>query len=218
MRIKFNKLILFGDNKAYEVDFKDGLNFITGPISTGKSTILELIDYCLGKRNHKDYTEVKLTCKYVALDLYLNKERYLIQRPLFSFDLPVKVFKWSNDINGFLKEFEYFNIASPSEEKSLSRFLNEAIGMPEFRLSDQAFSFRDLYKYCYIGQTKIDSEDLLNEKIYTLSFKRKPTLEIILNSLNQLLNELKNDEKKLKNVIGILLDKKEAIVKFLYIA
>lgn len=215
MRIKFNKLILFGDNKAYEVDFKDGLNFITGPISTGKSTILELIDYCLGKRNHKDYTEVKLTCKYVALDLYLNKERYLIQRPLFSFDLPVKVFKWSNDINGFLKEFEYFNIASPSEEKSLSRFLNEAIGMPEFRLSDQAFSFRDLYKYCYIGQTKIDSEDLLNEKIYTLSFKRKPTLEIILNSLNQLLNELKNDEKKLKNVIGILLDKKEAIVKFL---
>ena len=42
------------------------------------------------------------------------------------------------------------------------------------------FSFRDLYKYCYIGQTKIDSEDLLNEKIYAVGFKRKPTLEIIM--------------------------------------
>lgn len=70
MRIKFNKLLLSGDNESYEVNFKDGLNLITGPISTGKSTILELIDYCLGKKNHKDYQEVKRTCKYVSLDLF----------------------------------------------------------------------------------------------------------------------------------------------------
>jgi len=215
MRIKFNKLLLIGDNSNYEVNFKDGLNFITGPIATGKSTILELIDYCLGKKSHKDYQEVKLTCKYVGLDLFLNNERFLIQRPLFAFDLPVKVFKWSAEKSDFLSEFEYYSVAIPSDEKSLSRFLNEKIGMPEFKLSGQTFSFRDLYKYCYIGQTKIDSEDLLNEKIYAVGFKRKPTLEIILNSLNQLLNELKNDEKKLKDKIGILLDKKEAIVKFL---
>lgn len=215
MKIKFNRLILSGQDRTYEVKFKDGLNFITGPISTGKSTILELIDYCLGKKNHKDYSEVKLTCKYVSLDLFLNDERFLIQRPLFSFDLPVKVFKWNNEKENFDKEFEYYNIAIPSEEKSLSRFLNETLELPEFKLAGQTFSFRDLYKYCYIGQTKIDSEDILNEKIYSVSFKRKPTFEIILNSLNELLNELKNDEKNLKISIGILLDKKEAIVKFL---
>ena len=215
MRIKFNKLILSGQDRNYEVEFKDGLNFITGPISTGKSTILELIDYCLGKKNHKDYSEVRLTCNYVSLDLFLNNERFLIQRPLFSFELPVKIYKWSVEKNDFLKEFEYYNIVSPSEENSLSSFLNDAIGMPEFKLSGQTFSFRDLYKYSYIGQTKIDSENILNEQTYPLNFKRKPTLEIILNSLNLLLNELKNDEKNLKNIIGILLDKKEAIVKFL---
>lgn len=215
MRIKFNKLILSGQDRNYEVEFKDGLNFITGPISTGKSTILELIDYCLGKKNHKDYSEVRLTCNYVSLDLFLNNERFLIQRPLFSFELPVKIYKWSVEKNDFLKEFEYYNIVSPSEENSLSSFLNGAIGMPEFKLSGQTFSFRDLYKYSYIGQTKIDSENILNEQTYPLNFKRKPTLEIILNSLNLLLNELKNDEKNLKNIIGILLDKKEAIVKFL---
>jgi nicotinamide riboside kinase len=215
MRIKFNKLILSGEDRKYEVNFKDGLNFITGPISTGKSTILELIDYCLGKKNHKDYQEVKLTCKYVSLDLFLNDQRVLIQRPLFSFELPVKIFKWNDETNDFSKEFDFYTITSPLEENSLSRFLNENIGMPEFKLSGQTFSFRDLYKYCYIGQTKIDSEDILNEKVYTLNFKRKPTLEIILNSLNLLLNELKNDEKTLKEKIGILLDKKEAIVKFL---
>lgn len=215
MRIQFNRLILTGNERTYEVNFKDGLNFITGPISTGKSTILELIDYCLGKKDHKDYSEVKLTCKYASLDLFLDEQRFLIQRPLFSFDLPVKVFKWNAEKEDFDKDFEYYNISSPSEEKSLSRFLNESIQLPEFKLAGQAFSFRDLYKYCYIGQTKIDSEDILNEKIHSISFKRKPTFEIILNSLNQLLNELKNDEKNLKTSIGILLDKKEAIVKFL---
>ncbi|MFL9830975.1 hypothetical protein ABS764_08955 [Flavobacterium sp. ST-87] len=215
MRIKFNRLILTGNERTYEVNFKDGLNFITGPISTGKSTILELIDYCLGKNDHKDYSEVKLTCKYVSLDLFLDEQRFLIQRPLFSFDLPVKVSKWNSEKEDFDKEFEYYNISRPSEEKSLSRFLNESIQLPDFKLAGQAFSFRDLYKYCYIGQTKIDSEDILNEKIHSISFKRKPTFEIILNSLNQLLNELKNDEKNLKTSIGILLDKKEAIVKFL---
>lgn len=215
MRILLNRLILTGHGKSYEVNFKDGLNFITGPISTGKSTILELIDYCLGKKNHKDYSEVKLTCNYVCLDLFLNGQRFLIQRPLFSFDLPVKVFKWNIEKDDFDKEFEYYNISSPSEEKSLSRFLNESIELPDFKLSGQTFSFRDLYKYCYIGQTKIDSEDILNEKIHSISFKRKPTFEIILNSLNQLLNELKNDEKNLKISIGILLDKKEAIINFL---
>lgn len=215
MRIQFNRLILTGHERAYEVNFKDGLNFITGPISTGKSTILELIDYCLGKKNHKDYSEVKLTCNYVSLDLFLNGERFLIQRPLFSFDLPVKVFKWNSEKGEFDKEFDYYNISSPTEEKSLSRFLNESIELPDFKLSGQTFSFRDLYKYCYIGQTKIDSEDILNEKIHSISFKRKPTFEIILNSLNQLLNELKNDEKNLKISIGILLDKKEAIINFL---
>lgn len=203
MRIKFNRLLLVGDNNRYEVKFKDGLNFITGPISTGKSTILELIDYCLGKKNHKDYQEVKQTCKYACLDLCLNDERFLIQRPLIAFELPVKVFKWSNEKNDFLSEFEYYTISLPSDEKSLSHFLNEKIGMPEFKLSRQTFSFRDLYKYCYIGQTKIDSEDILEEKNYSVNFKRKPTLEIILNSLNQLLNELKNDEKTLKEKIGV---------------
>lgn len=215
MRVKYNRLLLSGDNNEYIVNFKDGLNFITGPIATGKSTILELIDYCLGKKDHKDYSEVKLACKYVSLDLYLNDKRFLIQRPLFSFELPVKIFKWDLKTGIFSKNFDYYNVTMPKEEDSLSRFLTEEMGVPELKLAGQTFSFRDLYKYCYIGQTKIDSEDILNEKNYALNFKRKPTLEIIFNSLNVLLNELKNDEKTLKEKIGVLLDKKEAIVKFL---
>ena len=215
MRLKLNKLLLIGDNKHYEVEFKDGLNFITGPIATGKSTILELIDYCLGKKRHKNYEEVRLKCKYVALDLYLNNERFLIERPLFSFDLPVKIYNWNEDEKRFDDDFGFFIVTIPKEENSLARFLQDKLEIPEMKLSGQTFSFRDLFKYCYVSQTNIDSENILDEKHYTKAFKRKPTLEIILNSLNQLLNELKNDKKEQSQLINELLDRKEAIVKFL---
>jgi chromosome segregation ATPase len=215
MRLRLNKLLLIGDEKHYEVEFKDGLNFITGPISTGKSTILELIDYCLGKKRHKNYEEVRLKCKYVALDLYLNNERFLIERPLFSFDLPVRIYNWNEEEKRFDDDFDFFIVTIPKEENSLARFLQEKLEIPEMKLSGQTFSFRDLFKYCYVSQTNIDSENILDEKYYTKAFKRKPTLEIILNSLNQLLNELKNDKKEQSQLINELLDKKEAIVKFL---
>jgi|25_taG_2_1085351.scaffolds.fasta_scaffold01022_8 hypothetical protein len=215
MRLRFNKLLLIGDEKNYEVEFKDGLNFITGPIATGKSTILELIDYCLGKKRHKKYEEVRLKCKYVALDLYLNGDRFLIERPLFSFDLPVKIYDWNEEKKSFTDDFDFFIVTMPKEENSLAKFLQEKLDMPEMKLSGQTFSFRDLFKYCYVSQTNIDSENILEEKHYSKAFKRKPTLEIILNSLNQLLNELKNDKKEQSQLINELLDRKEAIVKFL---
>ncbi|WP_156133192.1 hypothetical protein [Lacinutrix sp. Hel_I_90] len=206
---------MIGDDKHYEVKFKNGLNFITGPISTGKSTILELIDYCLGKKRHKNYEEVRLKCKYVALDLYLNNQRFLIERPLFSFDLPVKIYNWNEESNSFEDDFDFFIVTMPKEENSLARFLQDKLEIPEMKLSGQTFSFRDLFKYSYVSQTNIDSENILDEKNYVKAFKRKPTLEIILNSLNQLLNELKNDKKEQSQLINELLDRKEAIVKFL---
>ena len=215
MRIKLNKLTLVGDQNNYEVNFKNGLNFITGPISTGKSTILELIDYCLGKKKHKNYDEVRLTCKYVSLDLVLNGNRYLIERPLFSFELPVKIHSWNIEENVFSKDFDYKIITQPKEENSYSRFLQEELEIPELKISGQTFSFRDLFKYSYISQTKIDSENILDEKKYTVAFKRKPTFEIILNSLNLLLNELKNQKKEQNTLVTELLNQKNLIVKFL---
>ncbi|MFY0652497.1 MAG: AAA family ATPase [Cyclobacteriaceae bacterium] len=215
MKLFLNNLRLHGDNRSYEVKFHAGLNFISGPISTGKSTILEMIDYCLGKKKHKTYEEVRLTCKFASLDLNLNGKRYLIERPLFSFELPVKVFKWVETENGFSSDFEYFIVKSPKEDNSLAAFLARTLEMPDVRLSGQTFSFRDLFKYCYIKQTDIDSENILNEKNYSIAFKRKPTFEIILNCLNELLNELKNSKREQENIIQTLLERKEAIVSFL---
>ncbi|MBN2881782.1 AAA family ATPase, partial [Candidatus Woesearchaeota archaeon] len=210
-----HSLTLIGYRKNYSVEFKKGLNFITGPISTGKSSILEFINYALGSKDHKDYLEVKSSCTDVELIIEISNIKYKIVRPLFLFDRPFKLYTWNNSIQDFPESFDIFEVSSPKNENSLSNFLLSKLDVPEISISNQAFSFRDLFKYCYVNQSNIDSENLLNEKYYASDFKRKPTLEIILNSLNEILHELKELKKLKKEDLNKFHERKNAIVDFL---
>lgn len=67
------KLTLIGIRKNYEVKFKNGLNIISGPMSTGKSSIAEMINYAFGSQKHNMYIEMRKSCKEVELDFLLEK-------------------------------------------------------------------------------------------------------------------------------------------------
>ena len=75
-RIRLESLTLIGARKNYSVQFKDGFNLISGPTSTGKTSILEMIDYALGAKSHKSYIEIGNSCSQVELVLYIGKEKY----------------------------------------------------------------------------------------------------------------------------------------------
>jgi len=210
-----HSLTIIGYRKNYIVEFKSGLNFITGPIATGKSSILEFVNYALGSKEHKEYLEVKSSCTDLELVIEIANIKYKIVRPLFFFDRPIKVYTWDTNEQGFTEDFEIYEISSPRNENSLSNFLLTKLNLPEVSIANQKFSFRDLFKYCYVNQSSIDSEDLLNEKYYATNFKRKPTLEIILNSLNELLHQLKELRKLKKEDLTKFYERKNAIVDFL---
>ncbi|MBM7414204.1 MULTISPECIES: ATP-binding protein [Nocardiaceae] len=63
-RIRVLGLRLKGIRRDYEVDFTDeagagkDLSLVVGEISTGKTTVLDFIDYCLGAANHPTHPEV----------------------------------------------------------------------------------------------------------------------------------------------------------------
>ena len=213
--IYIHSLTLKGYRKDYTVEFKSGLNFIAGPISTGKSSILEFINYLLGSKDHKEYQEVKSSCTDAELVISILNIKYKIVRPLFYFDRPLKVYTWIDSKQGFSDEFKIYEVSTPRNVNSISNFLLEKLEIPEITISNQAFSFRDLFKYCYVNQSNIDSENLLNEKNYTSDFKRKPTLEIILNSLNELLHQLKELKKQRKEDLYKFHERKNAIFDFL---
>ena len=126
----------------------------------------------------KSYIEIGNSCSQVELVLYVGKEKYLIRRQLFNFTAPVIVEDWNEEKKRFLF-YNRFEIDTPSNPKSLSAFLIEKAGFANISIAGQTFSFRDLFKYCYIKQTEIDNEDILGEKSWEKNFKRKATFEII---------------------------------------
>ena len=122
MKLFIELFRLVGFNKNYEIKFRKGLNFISGPTSTGKSTILELIDYALGSDSHKSYIEVHQKCKDVEVELMLNGTLFKIRRKLFNFNLPIVVEIFDTEKNTFVHNGIYFQ-DSDEGQMTLSDFL-----------------------------------------------------------------------------------------------
>lgn len=183
-RLRLDSLTLLGSRKNYVVSFKDGFNLISGPTSTGKTSILEMIDYALGAKSHKAYIEIGNSCSHVELVIDIGTERYQIRRQLFDFNAEVIVSDWNEEKQKFLF-YNRFEVDVPSNPNSLSAFLIEKLGLANLSIRGQAFSFRDIYKYCYLKQTEIDNEDILGEKIWEKNFKRKATFQIIYKTYNE---------------------------------
>ena len=196
-RLKIESLTLIGTRKNYIVRFHDGFNLISGHTSTGKTSILEMIDYALGAHSHKSYIEIGNSCSDVELIIIIGDEKFRIRRELFNFKAPVVVEDWREDIQKYLY-YNRFEIDTPSNPKSLSAFLVEKLGLANISISGQSFSFRDIFRYCYIKQTEIDNEDILDEKTWQKDFKRKATFEIIFKIYDNALEEYKRalEERK----------------------
>lgn len=214
VRIKLDSLTLIGARKNYSIRFRGGFNLISGPTSTGKTSILEMIDYALGAKNHKSYIEIGSSCSHVELVLYIGIKKYRIRRQLFDFKAPALVEDWNEEKQRFLF-YNRFEIDIPSNPKSLSAFLIEKAGLANISISGQTFSFRDLYKYCYIKQTEIDNEDILGEKSWEKNFKRKATFEIMFNIYNEALEEFRSSLEKKRDEAKELSIRLEGIQDFL---
>jgi len=69
------------NNNVHAVNFEQGLNLITGKSSTGKSSIMEIFDYCMGS-NEDTIAEgiIKQNANFYFVDVFIKEQRYLIGR------------------------------------------------------------------------------------------------------------------------------------------
>lgn len=85
MQFKIEKIILLlKDNKKREIEFRDGVNIIAGKSQTGKSALIDIIDYCLFSSmctipKGIIYNEVDVYC----LVLWINEKRLILARNKF---------------------------------------------------------------------------------------------------------------------------------------
>lgn len=237
MKAKINRVIVFKKNyKKNEIILTEGLNIITGNSQTGKSAILEIVDYCLLKKISSIPKGV-ITENVILYCIILELEnRKLI--------LARKAFKDEERTRG--KDQIFYNFVNLAfEEKDLNyeyfetrqefyRPIKEVKEAILFELGSDIIqkidideenkhrvSFRNVVSYIFQQQNLIASKHALFYR-FEDSFKRNAIIEefpVLTGITNQeyyknlkKIEELKKEEKKLKkeenNLRNELSDKK----------
>jgi hypothetical protein len=224
MKIRFEKLILQCRKSQEIIDLSHNISYFHGQISAGKSSIVRLIDYCLGgelertraisqelisvqlfseigeyntlfERDAKDGSYVQVTWKNK-----LNNSA-TVMAPL----LPSKTPIWGEDIFN-LSDLIFF-LSGYKPIKVRKSKLNQDTDLVRL-------SFRDIMWYCYLEQDNLDSSfyNLLDPM---KRLKSRDVMRFITGSYTERMNdlEIQLDDLKLKRAAKI--DAAQQIRKFL---
>ncbi len=204
--ILINHLVVVGKRKNYTVNFNVGVNIIYGDSSTGKSSILDLIDYLLGAKKFELYPEIIAAARYAILDVELNGDRYSIKRDIFDSTCPIEVYPCAfSDIEKFAvkKYLPTFTISTKYPEMEFfSDFLLNALNLTNLKIKQAPtkddsklarLSFRDLIKFCYVDQDDLGSKKYLRPDNYALQIKYVEVFKYLFNALDCQISELEQD-------------------------
>ncbi len=171
-RIRINELRVKGIRKDYFITFKTALNIISGEMSTGKTSILELIDYCFGNNECPTYPELERNGTTALLEIEIDREAFTIERQLFSTRQKQNIhFCNIADLPSPHKTMEVNSYQKIGEE-SVGSFLLSKIGLKDIPLREalardesgiDTLSFRDILWLCYLRRTRVAGNDLLFE-------------------------------------------------------
>ncbi|WP_395949695.1 hypothetical protein ACFWHB_06330 [Aeromonas mytilicola subsp. aquatica] len=173
--LEFKKLIIVGINKTYECSFKPGLNIIWGDMDSGKSSILNLIDFSLGGDFNKlqlDYDELRNKGRLVQLEVDFNGNVFTLERVLSHDANIIKAYPSSHE----MISSTYPLLCSASSDRIepdgwISDLILDQLGIPKVKIKESKYkedsgadrlSFRDLIKLIYLKQKKVASDSLMD--------------------------------------------------------
>lgn len=218
-------LILKGVTKNYEATFTEGLNIIWGDMDSGKSSILNLIDYCFGGSNETlRYAEISANARLVYLQVDLNGTRVTIERDLVEPNGAVRVY--SGKYSEISETFPRLMSASPSIQMPdgwLSDFILECLNIPRVKIkqskrddaSADRLSIRDLFKLMYLKQTRVGSDNLLDYANPALFVKNIEIQKFVYNIHNEALTTLRGELTEIASERKAALTERDAVQHFL---
>lgn len=164
-RLALSHLTFTGSNAApASVDFSPHVTVIHGPSDTGKSFIVDAIDFVLGAKELKEIPEREGYSR-VLLGLELpTGERITLARSVDGGSISL----YRSDIRVEPSTPADETLAakhSATSTKNISRFLLDQVGLDEKQVRKNArnethmLSFRDLTRLCLIGETEMQAEE-----------------------------------------------------------
>lgn len=159
--IYFTKVAALGTNKPIaELSFKTGLNVVTGASDTGKSYLIDCIDYILGAREEpKKIKEAKEYEKIRAEIRTFDGRVFTLNRQFDDNSIYVAECAFEEFDNKAPRRLSTYH--SEKNDDNISVFLLSLIKLDGKRLKKnnlnqtKSLSFRDLARFCLVSETKI---------------------------------------------------------------
>lgn len=177
MQLRIDQVTLATDRRDYVFNLKGQSSLLEGPIGTGKSSLLELIEYGLG--GSATLTPVvRQEVSHVVIRLRVNGAPLVVRRALGRGGALAEV---SDD--GDFDNARVVSIRPRMDVPTLSESLLGALDFPLLRMpraranpssATVPITFNDLFNYLYVGQQEIDrsivrhTDSFVNPKRRTL--------------------------------------------------
>lgn len=167
MNIRLTRLVLRTRRTTEEICFSETVTFLYGPVGTGKSTVARLVDYCFG--GHLERTPA-IQKEFVAVTLGARLGEYECTLERGADDTQAVRVSWARgednfgSVNAPLSSGEARLL--DAEVYNLSDLLFHLCGVEPIRVLQRSrdpdspmirLSFRDIWCYCYLDQTHLDS-------------------------------------------------------------
>ena len=193
--IRILRLHLQGTSKPYEVDFRVNsgdprpLSVIAGPVSTGKSSILEFVRYALGGRDHPQHEEVLAQVTSCVLEVEMAGVTHVLQRSVGRASTVANVYAGtleqalSGAVVGVVRPLD-----PPGDPDSLSSFVLSSLGLEGVVLREapsqdesgvDPLSIRDLFWLAYLPNERLDDKNLLFESNHMKSIKLRQVIDVV---------------------------------------
>ncbi len=167
MKIFLRHLVIRTKQTTEQINFSDVVTFVHGPLSTGKSTVARLIDYCLG--GNLEWTPA-LQQEFVAAELALTLGAYDCTIERSADDTGALRVTWTgpdNDIGSVNARLQPQNTPLlDADVYNFSDLVFHLCGVAPIRVRKRSrdpesplirLSVRDVWRYCYLDQTHLDS-------------------------------------------------------------
>ncbi len=163
--IYFTKIAALGVGKSVaEIDFQIGFNVITGASNTGKSYVIDCIDFILGSKNPpKDIAEAKGYDRIRAEINTTDGKIFTLNREFGKKYISVAKCRFDEYEKYYPKN--YSTRHSEKNENNISWFLLSLINLSGKKLKKNRYnetkslSFRDIAKFSLVSETKIIETD-----------------------------------------------------------
>lgn len=176
MNIRLRRLVITARRATEEVRFSESVTFIYGPVGTGKSTVARLIDYCFGGELERTPA---IQSEFVSVSLAATLGQYECTFERGAADTQEVRVTWSRG------EQDIGSVSAPlvagevrlleANVYNLSDLIFYLCGAEPIKVLKRArdpdspmirLSFRDIWWYCYLDQTHLDSSFFRLEDTY----------------------------------------------------